>query len=162
LLLAILLLQAGGMLLVYKIRQFFVQHEMMLLVKNSETSFEKLVLTSEEYQKSRLNSHEISFRGNMYDVKSVNISGDSVELLVINDAKEKNLVKDIKDFLNKSNQQKKELPDQLQKFLSLNFLSAQKESIIYIPSFFSSIGYHPNLNILSDHPDIPSPPPKLG
>lgn len=161
-LLAILLLPAGGIMLIYKTRQLYVQHEMMKLVKNSETYFEKLILSFGEYQKSRLNAHEIYFKGNMYDVKSVCFSNNTVELLVINDSKEKNLLKNIKDFVNKTNQQKKELPDQLQKFLSLNFLLAGKDNIIYIPALFSSIGYHPNLNILSDHPDIPSPPPKLG
>jgi hypothetical protein len=162
LLLAILLLQTGGMLMVYKIRQFYIQYEMRLLVKNSDTSFERLVLPLADYQKSRINSREISFGGNMYDVKSVKISGNTAELLVINDKKEKILLKDIKDFLNKSSQQKKELPDQLQKFLSLNYLSGEKEHVIFIPSFYTCIFYHQNRNIYSDHQDIPSPPPKLG
>jgi hypothetical protein len=150
------------MLLVYKIRQFYVQHEMMLLVKNSETSFEKLVLTSEEYQKSRLNSREISFRGNMYDVKSVNISGDTVELLVIKDAKEKILLEEIKDFLHKSNESKKELPDQFQKFLSINYIATVQGRIIYIPSFCFNIYPHQDQDTYTDKSDIPSPPPKLG
>jgi len=162
LLLAILLLQAGGMLLIYKIRQFYVQHEMMLLVKNNETSVEKLVLTSEEYKKSRLNSREISYKGNMYDVKSVNISGDTVKLLVFKDAKEKILINEIKDFLHKSNESKKELPDQLQKFLSINYLAGLQGRMIYIPSFCFNIYPHQDPDTYTDSSDIPSPPPKLG
>ena len=160
--LAILLLPSGGILLVYKIRQLYVQHEMMMLVKKSEIAFEKLILSFSEYQKSRLNAHEIYFKGNMYDVKSVSVSNNTVELLVINDSKEKNLLKNIKDFINKTNQQKKELPDQLQKFLALNFLSTDKENTNYIPSMPSSIFHHPNHYILPEYSDIPSPPPKLG
>jgi hypothetical protein len=162
LLLSILLLQTGGMLLVYKIQQFYVQYEMSLLVKDSHTSFEKLILGTADYQKSRINSHEISFKGNMYDVKSVKITGDIAELLVINDKKEKNLVKNIQDFLTKTNQQKKELPEQLQKFLSLNYLSADQELTIVIPSLSSIIFQSVNSYFLSDLSDIPSPPPKLG
>jgi hypothetical protein len=161
LLLAILLFPASGILLIYKTRQLYVQHEMMMLIKNSETSFEKLLLSFSEYQKSRLNAHEIYFKGNMYDVKSVSFSNNNVELIVINDLKEKNLLKNIKDFLNKSNRQKKELPDQLQKFLSLNFLSAEKDQIIFFPALSSCIFYHRNRNNFSDFSDTPSPPPKL-
>ena len=135
---------------------------MKLVVNNNETSFKKLILSRDEYQKSRLNSHEISYKGNMYDVKSVNIKGDIAELLVINDIKEKFLLREIKDFLHKSNQSKKELPDQLQKFLSINYISADKERIIYIPSFSSGIFHHLNQEILPDHSEIFFPPPKLG
>jgi hypothetical protein len=150
------------MLLIYKIRQFHVQYEMRLVLNNSATSPEKLILSRDEYYKSRINSNEILFRGNMYDVKSVNISGDMAELLVINDTKEKDLVKNIKDFLNKTNQQKKELPDQLQKFLSLNYLSADKDCIIHFPSFSFNIVHYPYLDFNAITSDTPSPPPKLG
>ena len=135
---------------------------MRLVVKDSNTSFEKLILSVGEYQKSRLNAHEISFNGNMYDVKSVNVTGDNVELLVINDKKEKRLLKEIKDILNKTNQQKKELPEQLQKFLSLNYIPADKELITIIPSSCSGIFHHPDRDILSHHKEVPFPPPKLG
>jgi hypothetical protein len=162
LLLAILLLQTGGMLLVYKIQQFYVQYEMSLIVKDSNTSFEKLILSADEYQKSRVNSREILFKGNMYDVKSVKITGNTAELLVINDKKEKKLVKNIKDFLYKTNQQKKELPEQLQKFLSLNYLPADKELTDIVTILSSIIFYSPDGNILFHLSDIPSPPPKLG
>ena len=161
-LLAILLLQTGGMLLVHKIQQFYVQYEMRLVVNDNETSFEKLILSIDDYHRSRINSHEISHKGNMYDVKSVNITGYIVELLVINDIKEKILLKNIKDFLRNSNRQKKELPDQLQKFLSINYISSDKERIIYIPSLSFNIFHYPDWNLISDPSDIPSPPPKLG
>ena len=150
------------MLLIYKVQQFSVQYKMRLALNESEISFERLILNIDEYRKSRLNSREISYKGNMYDVKSVNITGDSVELLVINDVKEKILLQEIKDFLQKSNQSKKELPDQLQKFLSINYIAADEGRMIYIPSFSSNIFQHPDFNICPDHSDIHSPPPKLG
>lgn len=135
---------------------------MRLAVNDNETSFEKLVLTKDEYHKSQLNSGEISYKGNLYDVKSVIMKGDFAELLVINDIKEKFLLGEIKDFLRKSNQSKKELPEQLQKFLSLNYLSEDNDNTIYCPLNISGIYYYPDRKMLSDHNDIPSPPPKLG
>lgn len=150
------------MLLIYKVQQFSVQYKMRLALNESEISFERLILNIDEYRKSRLNSREISYKGNMYDVKSVNITGDSVELLVINDVKEKILLQEIKDFLQKSNQSKKELPDQLQKFLSINYIAADEGRMIYIPSFCSNIFQQPDSNLSSNFLDKPSPPPKLG
>jgi hypothetical protein len=160
LLLVILLLQTGGMLLIYKIQQFYVQYEMRLVVNDKETSFEKLILTIDDYKKSRFNSREISYKGNMYDVKSVNVTDNFAEVLVINDVKEKILLKEIKDFLHKSNQSKKELPDQLQKFLSINYLAAEQGQIIYIPFPVSNIFHYPDPDFNAIQSDIPSPPPK--
>lgn len=150
------------MLLIYKVQQFSVQYKMRLALNESAISFEKLILNIDEYRKSRLNSREISYKGNMYDVKSVNITGDSVELLVINDVKEKILLQEIKDFLQKSNQSKKELPDQLQKFLSINYIFAEEGHMIYIPPVGFNIFQQPDSNLSSNFLDKPSPPPKLG
>lgn len=150
------------MLLIYKVQQFSVQYKMRLAVNQNEISFEKLILNIDEYRKSRLNSREISYKGNMYDVKSVIITGDKVELLVINDLKEKILLQEIKAFLQKSNQSKKELPDQLQKFLSINYIAADEGRMIYLPSSSSNIFHHTDPDTHSDKSDTPSPPPKLG
>jgi hypothetical protein len=162
LLLVVMLLQAGGMLLMYRIQQFKIQYEMKLVINDSETSFERLILSVSEYRKSQLNSREISYQGNMYDVKSVTITGDVAELLVINDIKEKFLLKEIKDFLRKSNESKKELPDKLQKFLSINYISVDEGRIIYIPSFCFNIFHYSDFDINTNISDTPSPPPKLG
>lgn len=146
--------------MVYRAQQFYVQYKMSLAINDSKISFEKLVLTIDEYNKSRLNSREISYKGKMYDVKSVNITTGKIELVVINDVKEKKLLEEIKGFLKKSNQSKNELPDQLQKFLSLNYVAANEGQLVYIPSFYSNIFNQPKNNISSDFPDNPSPPPK--
>jgi hypothetical protein len=160
-LLLILLLQAGGMLLIYKVQQFTIQYEMRLALNSDESSFEKLILNIAEYRKSRVNSTEIYLNGNLYDVKSVIITGDTAELIVINDLKEKILLDSLKDFLKKSNQSKKELPDQLQKLLAINYIATDPGRIIFIPSHCFNIIYHAELAIYSEPSDIPSPPPKL-
>jgi hypothetical protein len=134
---------------------------MRLAVNDKGAPLEKLILNVGEYKNSRINSREIYFNGNLYDVKSVTITGDRAELLVINDLKEKFLLQEIKDFLKKSNQSKKELPDQLQKLLSVNYIATDDAGLIYLPSFYSNIFSHPEDNISSNFPDNPSPPPKF-
>jgi hypothetical protein len=149
------------MLLIYKVQQFSVQYKMRLAVNGNGASFEKLILSISEYRNSLINSRELYVRGNLYDVKSVNIIGDKVELLVINDLKEKILLQEIKDFLQKSNQSKKELPDKLQKFLSINYLAADEGQLIYFPSFSCNFYLCHNPGTLTEESDIPSPPPKF-
>jgi hypothetical protein len=150
------------MLLIYKVQQFIVQYEMRLALNSDESSFEKLILNIAEYRKSRVNSTEIYLNGNLYDVKSVIITGDTAELIVINDVKEKILLDALKDFLKKSNQSKKELPDQLQKLLAINYIVTDDDELIYIPSFYSNVFYQHASSIFPNFLDIPSPPPKLG
>jgi hypothetical protein len=146
--------------MIYKVQQFSVQLKMRLAVNGNQSSFEKLVLDIDEYRKCQLGSREISYKGNLYDVKSMSIKGDHAELIVINDVKEKILLEEIKDFLKKSNQSKKELPDQLQKFLSINYIAADEGREICIPSFSFNYSHQPDLDIYPDLSEIPSPPPK--
>lgn len=160
-LLLILLLQAGGMLLIYKIQQFSAQYKMSLAMNNNEASFEKLVINIDEYYKCRLNSREISYNGDLYDVKSLKLCGDSTELLVLKDEKETALLEEIKEFLRKSNQSKKELPDHLQKLFSISYIAADEGRLIYIPSLDYNIFYQPESNLVSDFIENPSPPPKF-
>jgi hypothetical protein len=161
LLLTILLLQAGGMLLIYKMQQCYVKQEMQQTLNNSKTKFQKITLSLSEYQKSKINSHEISINGKMYDVKSVNILENNVKLLVINDSKEENILQKIKDFTNRTNQPNSDLPNQLQQLLSLNYLSPEIKHFFFIPVFSINLFRQPNLNLVSNDSDIPSPPPKL-
>lgn len=159
--LTIILLQAGGMLLVYKTQQFYVQEEMQQTLNSDKTQFQKIILSLRDYQKSQINAHEISVKGKMYDVKSVNISGDSGALLVLNDSKEENILEKIKDFTEGTNRPNNDLPNQLQQLFSLNYLSPETDRIFFIPSLSIHVFRSLNLNIVSSDLDISTPPPKF-
>ena len=152
----------GGVLLIYKIQQYSVQHEMELALNNRETLFQKLTLSLGDFQKSRINAHEIVFNGKMYDLRSINISGDKAELLVINDTREENIIENIKNSVNTNNQQNKGLPHLLANLFTLlyiptvsnlSFLLKEKQQNNF-PSFCEYI--------ISHKSDTSSPPPKLG
>ena len=104
LLLAILILQGGGMLLIYRIQQSYVQDNMIQSINSSKTQFQEIVLSRSDYQLSRINASEITINNKLYDVKSVNISGDRVNLLVLNDSMEENILAKIAEFTNNSRQ----------------------------------------------------------
>lgn len=160
LLLTLLLLQTGGILLIYKTQQCYVWYEMQHTLNDSNTRFQKLELSLSDFQKSKINSDEIFFQGKMYDVKSVQVSGNIVNLLVINDKDEDSILKKIDNFLNTTQKDNSKLPYQLQQLLSLNYLSPYSVNFFFIPSLSITTFHSLNLNLISNDSDTSSPPPE--
>ena len=150
------------MLIVYKIQQYYVHYEMLENINSYETDFQKITLSFNDYQKSKINENEIEIKGKMYDIKSINILNNKLELLVVNDSKEEQIIQKVKDFFNYSNQPKGKFSKQVSQLLSLNYISPKTESFIFwcfllITIFISSKA----TIIISKDLDIPSLPPKL-
>lgn len=160
-LLTILLLQAGGILFVYKVQQYYVKAEMQKTLNGRNTQFQKVSVSLGDYLKNKIGSDEISIDGKMFDIKSIQISGKLVELLVINDNKEDNIIEKIKDFIDTTNQSNTELPLQLQQLLSLNYLPLETGFLLFIPVFSVDFFLRPILNFVSNDLEILTPPPKL-
>ena len=154
-------MQAGGILFIYKTQQFFVQQEMRQTLNSNKTQFQKITLSLSDYQKNKINAHEISIKGKMYDVKSTHISGDSLELLVVNDSKEENILEKIKEFKQETSGQNHSLHNQLKQLLSLTYLSPNTDGIFIISSLSMHLFPHPNLNTISSHIAISTPPPEF-
>ena len=159
--LSILLLQSGGLLLLYKIQQCKVRYEMQQTMKKEETVFLKLTIAISEFEKIKINPHEISFQGKMYDITSKVISGKVVELLVIRDTKEETIFKKIKWLTENTDKQNNELPNQLVKFLTLAYICPSVDNKMvflysrknkFLPLFEK---------ITSFTSEILSPPPEL-
>jgi len=159
-LLLILFLQFGGLLIVLNIQQQFVKHQMKEKLENDFTLFEKLTLTKEQYQKSKIESREIFFNGNMYDIKSEITVGDSVKLIVINDVKEKNILKKMMDLSNNMTSHNSKFPNHLNTLIWLKYLSPEKEFTFFNPVFKIKIGYGQVPDIISQILDISTPPPR--
>lgn len=154
-------MQIGGGLFICKMQQQLVRYKMEQALNNEKTSFQKLILSLNEFEKGKINKDEIIFNGSMYDVKSIKILGDSVEMLAINDIKEENIIENIKKLVNANDLQNKDLPNQFVKLLTLvyisptsnyNFLSQKKRQNIFKP--LCEI-------IISHKSSISSPPPEL-
>jgi hypothetical protein len=161
-LLAILLIQAGGALLIFRCQQYCIQYQISVALKEENTSFEKLTLSVSEYQKNRIHSNEISYKGKMYDIRSVNFSGDKVELFVIHDSEEENILEKINDFLNTPNPTtSSKLPARICILFSLNYLAPDIENIFYIHNICIHTFHQPDLNFVSPMPDVHTPPPRL-
>ncbi len=160
-LIAILLLQAGGMLLIYKIQQYYVQDEMMQSLNNNKTQFQKIILTLGDYQKCRINASEIIINHNLYDVKSVNISGTNVVLLALNDSKEENILMKIAEFTNSTRQPNSVLFNNLNHLISLNYIPPEAYNRFFIYSSIIDKFNLFTLNYISTFPEILTPPPRI-
>ncbi len=162
LLIFILVLQSGGLLIIGRLQQYNVQHLMSILLEKEDAKFEKLVLTVREYEESRINSKEISFKGNMYDIKSIRNKGEYVELLVINDLREKHIVNAIRNLAGGDDKTDRETPELIQRILSMNYLSPKNSKILVVCPVKEITFHKPQITIFSFKSNITTPPPQLG
>ena len=156
-----MLSQNSAMLLIYKVQQYSVQEEMQQTLGDDHAQFQKITLSLPDYEKGKINSHEISLSGKMYDIKNIRINGDSVELLAINDTDEENILGKIKEFITGKNHPNKELPVQLRQFLSLKFLPPQNNHTFLVPVVALHVFLPLNTFIISVDSEIHTPPPEF-
>lgn len=157
----ICLIQSGGMLLIYHVQQYTAKLEMREILDKKSTRFQKLNISIDEFHQYKINAHEILLDNNLYDIKSVKINGDKVELLVLHDAKEKSILDCIKKTASRSTEQNKKFPNHLLKLISLVYYIQKAD-------FNNITQQKPKNNILfqskiffSQTSEIPYPPPKL-
>lgn len=130
-------------------------------LRNSQSHFETLTMTIEEFQKYKNGNDEVSFNGKMYDIKSTTYSRDKVVLLVLNDTKEENIIESIKDFFRPDSKDNKDLPKQLVKLTVTEYTLPQNANIYNnesLSSYYFSLS-HPVYNSLAL--EINSPPPQV-
>ncbi|HEY4799880.1 MAG TPA: hypothetical protein VII99_12445 [Bacteroidia bacterium] len=155
-------LQSSGIIVfILKFQQLHVQQDMEFVLNDKTTFFQKVILSPKEFQDCKINSHEISIDGKLYDVKSVNTYKDRVELLVLNDTIEENVIDSIKKIFSTNNKQKKDIPNSVSQFLLLYFFSA-KENTVYLRENFKIAFRGICEFIVSHNGSTPTPPPELG
>lgn len=160
LLLTFILLQSGGMVVFYRIRQMSIKYAMVQKLKNDEKNLENIVLSISEFEKCRINRHEIRYHGNMYDIKSSHADGKNITLVVINDKKEAKILKKLNQIADNEDENKKQLPDKLLKFMSLIYVCPEHSALTFIASEEVSFEQKSDNDYLF-LADISSPPPKL-
>jgi hypothetical protein len=97
----------------------------------------------------------------LYDVKSVSISGDRAELLVLNDSREENILVKIAEFTNTTRQQNSVLFNNLKHLLSLSYLPYESYCNLFIYPCPVDKSVPVNLHFISTFPEIPTPPPRI-
>lgn len=159
-LLVILLIQTGGLLVIFKIEQSYIKGKMHVALNNSKTRFRKITLSLSDYQKNNINTEEIIVDGKMYDIKSITITDNKVELLVIHDIDEENIIEKITRTANQDKATKGNLVCKLRKFVSLNYLSTNQPATPQIVKSSNNIFYCNHSKLVSTVADISNPPPQ--
>ena len=151
----------GGMLIIYEFKQCMVHKEMQKILNNSDTRFQKIILSINDFHKKKINAREIFINGKLYDIKSISIIGNKIELLAFHDKKEENIFAEIKKAIRNNNEQNSQLPNRLIKLLTLFYVS---------PIHYYNLSLSEKKEnkyplvceiILSHKPDISSPPPEF-
>ena len=154
-------MQSGGLLLFYQVQQYFVQYRMQQALNCNTSRFQKLTLTLDDFQNSKINNNEISLNGKMYDIKSIKTSDDTVELIVLNDTEEESIIEIIKRIVGNENQQNRVLPNKLIQLLSLIYLSTTSQNNLLLDGIQQIIFQSFCETIVSHKTEIFSPPPEL-
>lgn len=152
-------MQSGGLLLLFNIHHCYVRYGMTLKLNDSETVFNKMILTAGEYRESRIRANEILVDGRMYDVKKAVVKGSMVELHVINDYEEENIIEKILEAAKSSGLGGKNIPNHLLKLVTLVYIPPSDEFTFYVPSFPANRNnnYVPGINSLYMRVSLPPP-----
>ena len=154
-------MQAGGLMLFLRVQQYAVKMKMAQMIESEEASFEYLALSLDEFEKCRIDRKEILYRGNMYDIKSKEIIGDSIHLTVINDIREKEVIARIKSLAAQNNPQTRDLPARVIKLFTITFLVPEPFTQENFRDASENIFPCRSGDYHSVPPEILSPPPEL-
>lgn len=123
LLLLVLLLQAGGMFFICRLKQEHIRFYMERFLESEEANFETLLLTKTEYRNCLVEEDEIFYMNSMYDIKSLIVDGDKVHIIAVNDTNETGILDIIKKIAGASGHNNQQLPKPLQQLMTLLFMA---------------------------------------
>jgi hypothetical protein len=137
-----------------------VHFKMQETVNCPSSKMEQITIPLHIFHKNKLNDHEISYNGKMYDFKSFQLKGDYIELLAIHDKEEENILDEIAGFFNRKAGNNSTLPDKVMKLLTLDYLAPGTFSSIFTDSYKLQI-FHPFIfQTTCFFQEISSPPPQ--
>ena len=148
------------MVLLCKLEQYIVQHKMKQVLDDGETHFQQLTLTLSDYNKGKIGVSEILIHDRLFDVKSYSITGNTVQLLVVNDTQEEGIVEKIKELTTHMGKHG-QMPSKLLQLLTTTYLMPASLQKFVLPEETAQ-----NYSLFSTHllfttREVSSPPPKL-
>ena len=158
--LAVLFLQTGGIVLVFKVQQSFVHAEMQKKVCHMDSGMQKIVLDLKDYLSCDVGSAEIMWQGRLYDIQSVKISGNKAEVFAFYDVREENILDRISDYFHSTNQSNIDIASQLHQLSLLDYLFPETCTELNVPYSVFAKMQSPVLNPESNKLDPLTPPPQ--
>ncbi len=93
-----------------------------------------ITITFEAYQHKLINGHEIELNGKLYDIRTVNFSGNKVQLGLIEDKKEMHVLSVLKKIIGSESAHQKQFPQKLLSFMSMLFVVPSLSNTNIIPN----------------------------
>lgn len=161
LLLTVFFLHFAGVYVYFVVKLSAIHREMKAQLQFlPEEQLEKIQLTRSEYESSKVDNHEVSLAGKMYDIARVEQRGDSVIVFAIHDEAEDNLLSFLDEVAVRSSRNTARAPSQVVQFTTLIFLMPlttvlQNASAIIAPS--ATTYQFATITFVAEHE---TPPPK--
>lgn len=157
----LLLLQAGGLLVCYEVEQGMVCYRNECRAVKMAGRRHLLVLTDEEYTRSRVGKRDLRIGEQMYDIISMVRQDGRVYVTAVRDHKEERIIKRIAAIAGHTQQGAGAVPDGLLRLLSVVYVLPA--SIELSPSFGEkSKEFHEHVRILNGRGvDVGLRPPSM-
>jgi len=159
LIVAILILQTGGVIFVLQIQQVLNGITISKLLEEDNAHFSEINITENEFEQSKIDDEEFYFRDELYDIKSIIKKGNSYKIIAIRDCEETNIIERLKKIFDGNKNQKNKTPDSLAKLLSLVFVVPKSESAICYKSSLKNTYSFSSENAIHKAIPVPTPPP---
>lgn len=158
--LSIFLVHFAGFYIYFFVQLRQVRQEMRLKLKAfPEEKLELIKLSAAEYQKAKVEDHEIKVDGKMYDIARVEKQEEQIFVYCVHDAAEDNLLAFLDKILSLPLKDKN-IPSDVLQFFSLNYLRTQWS--FFTPEFYISQAFTPYAETLSQFTSAKiTPPPKV-
>jgi hypothetical protein len=156
----VLLTQVVGCYVYFATRLVSIRQEMREQLKLlPEEELTLFVFNAEEFRKAMVNDHEIKVAGKMHDIARIENMEGKLHVYALHDEAEDNLLAFFSEIASRSAKDKKPVPAQLFKLLSLQFV---KSELSYPSSIKAHVIHHTDYrkSLISFDRVIESPPPR--
>jgi hypothetical protein len=154
-------MQSGGLFVVLKMQQYGAKVMMHNQMSREGSAAQQLRLHGKDYINSIADSKEIFYKGELYDVLSYAMVGDSVDLSVIRDEKEGNIVKRIKNLFTQPDDGNKKTPQEVIRLLTLDYLPTSHTDISIVFNHFTINKTSFSEGVIVRNAEVFLPPPEL-
>jgi hypothetical protein len=122
----IILTQVVGCYVYFASRLISIRHEMreqLKLLPDEELA--KFIFTEAEFRQAKVNDHEIKVDGKMHDIARIESKEGQLHVYAVHDEAEDNLLAFLSEIASRSSKDKKPVPSQLLKLISLQFVKTE-------------------------------------
>ncbi len=127
-LLSLIFLQVGGGYIYFFARLSSIRMEMRQQLKSLPVEeLTQLTLSESDFEKAKVDDHEIKVTGKMYDIAWIEREDGKVLVYAKQDEAEDNLLSFIQEIVHRSANDKKPMPNQFIQLLTLDFILTENE-----------------------------------